>query len=136
MTDLEQAKMRLAEGSFSCVVVRNGKETVSLERGVKPLLDWLQQDNRFFAEASVADKVIGKAAAMLFVLGGAKTVHAKVLSEPARQTFETYKVAISYDILTDRIKNRSGTGLCPMESRVLDTDSLQEAYIRLQQAKL
>ncbi len=136
MSDLEQAKKRLEEENYSCVVIRNGEEAVSKERGIKPLLDWLQQDNHFFAGTSVADKVIGKAAAMLFVLGGAKTVHAKVLSEPARKIFETYKVAISYDVLTDRIKNRSGTGLCPMESRVMDTDSLQEAYLRLQQVKL
>ena len=132
MTDLEQAKMRLAEGGFSCVVVRNGKETVSLERGVKPLLDWLQQDNRFFAEASVADKVIGKAAAMLFVKANVKAVFAKTLSLAGRDYLDQHGIPVTFETLTERIMNREQTDVCPMERAVADTDDVDEGCRILQ----
>ena len=81
--------------------------------------------------ASVADKVIGKAAALLMALGEIKEVYTLIISEPALQVFENHKIKYFYDKKVDRIVNRTGDGLCPMESLCLDIYDPQEAFIKI-----
>ena len=81
--------------------------------------------------ASVADKVIGKAAALLMALGEIKEVHTLIISEPALQVFENHKIKFFFDKKVDRIVNRTGDGLCPMESLCLDIDDPQEAFTKI-----
>lgn len=80
---------------------------------------------------SVADVVVGKAAALLFVRCGIKEVFAKTLSEHGKRILELYGVNCEYGILTERIINRDGTDTCPMEKAVLHTDNPEEAYVIL-----
>ncbi len=68
----------------------------------------------------VADKIVGKAAAMLFVLLGIKAVHAKTLSLGGKEILQRYSIDFTYDELTDIIINRTGDGMCPMENAVND----------------
>ena len=81
--------------------------------------------------ASVADKVIGKAAALLMAFGEIKEVHTLIISEPALQVFENHKIKYFYDKKVDRIVNRTGDGLCPMETLCLDVENPQEAFDRI-----
>ena len=129
---LRAAKIALA--GHSCAVSRGEKLYISDQRGIRPLMDWLQQAEAPLKDASVADKVVGKAAALLFVYGGVREVYAAVLSEAAADALDKHGVPYCCDRLVPRIISRDGTGLCPMESRVMDTDSPQEAYERLSAA--
>lgn len=99
------------------------------ERGVKPILDILAE--RRFEGGECRDKIVGKAAAMLFVYGGAKKVYGEVMSAPAFAFLRSRGVEAAYGTLAERIVNRSGDGLCPMETAVLGTDSPEEAYALL-----
>ena len=128
---LEQAKSLLISSASTIVVVSNGEVFTSQERGVKPLLHLLTEKKGFLKGASVADKVIGKAAALLMALGEIKEVHTLIISKPALQVFENHKIKYFYDKKVDRIVNRTGDGLCPMESLCLDIDDPQEAYIKI-----
>ena len=76
----------------------------------------------------VADIVVGKAAALLFVKCGITNVFAKTLSQKAKKVLETYGVYYEYETLTDSIINRAGTDICPMEKAVVNTDDPEEAY--------
>ena len=76
-----------------------------------------------------ADKVVGKAAAFLYVLLGVKTVYAPVMSRGAIDTLERYDIQSLYDCSVDKIINRAGTGICPMEETVWDISSPEEALI-------
>ena len=78
--------------------------------------------------AYVADKVVGKAAAYLYVLLGVRKVYAAVISRPALDVLERYNIGIVYDMLVPAIRNRTDTGFCPMETAVLDIDDANEAY--------
>ena len=128
---LEKAKSLLLTSASTIAVVSNGEVFTSQERGVKPLLHLLTEKKGFLKGASVADKVVGKAAALLMVLGEIKEVHTLIISEPAIKVFEEYNILCFYDKKVDRIINRTGDGLCPMESLCLDIDDPQEAYIRI-----
>ena len=88
---------RLRDEDASCVI-RNGAETrVFRERGVKDLFRLLETDPAFLAGALVADKVVGKGAAALMVLGGVRAVHAGVVSTPALGLFAAAHIPVERD---------------------------------------
>ena len=128
MTTLEQAKSLLITTNSTIAVVSNGEVFTSQERGVKPLLHLLTEKKGFLKGASVADKVIGKAAALLMVLGEIKEVHTLIISEPAIKVFEKHNIPCFYDKKVHRIVNRTGDGLCPMETLCLNVDDPQDAF--------
>lgn len=130
---LEQAKSILHTSASTIAVVSNGEVFTSQERGVKPLLYLLSEKKGFLKGASVADKAIGKAAALLMVLGEIKEVHTFIISEPAIKVFEKYNIPCFYDKKVDRIVNRTGDGLCPMETLCLDVEEPKEAFTKIKE---
>lgn len=80
---------------------------------------------------SVADLVVGKAAAMLFVKCGIAGVFAKVLSESGKAVLEKHDVPFEFEVLTEKIINRAGTDICPMEKAVSDAEDPEAAYLLL-----
>lgn len=131
MEPLNNAKELLKTTNSTIAVVSNGEVFTSQERGVKPLLHLLTEKKGFLKGASVADKVIGKAAALLMVLGEIKEVHTLIISEPAIKVFEKYNIPCFYDKKVDRIVNRTGDGLCPMETLCLDVEEPKEAFEKI-----
>ncbi|MDR2687261.1 MAG: DUF1893 domain-containing protein, partial [Oscillospiraceae bacterium] len=98
------------------------------EHGILPPLRWLRADPGLLRGARVADKVIGKAAALLFAYGGARSVWAARMSEAARDFLQAAGIAFGYDELVPAILNRDGTGLCPMEQRAMGIAEPGEAF--------
>ena len=123
---LRQAVQLLQEQTLTCVAYKDGEVLSSAQRGVKPLLDFIEQGVSL-AGFSVADKVVGKAAAYLYVLLEAKEVYAEVLSEQALGVLQRFDTPVTYGTLVPKIRNRDNTGYCPMESAVMAIDSPDEA---------
>ena len=122
MISLQQAKkLLLNDSNLTCVLVNDTQTLTASERGIKPVLQWLAQIPSPLAGAFVADKVVGKAAALLFVHGGIKALYTQTISQPALEVLEQHNIVL-------RIKNRAGDGLCPMESRVWEIDDPLAAY--------
>lgn len=65
--------------------------------------------------ATIADKVVGKGAAALMILGEIKEVHADIISVPALELFKASPVTVTYDAVVPHIINRRGDGICPVE---------------------
>ncbi len=128
MTDLQTAKSKLS-GHTLCLC-RDGECLFSNERGIAPMLNFINS-NVNLQGYSVADLIVGKAVAMLFVFSGIRQVYARTLSQGGKRIFEKYGVPFEYGTLTDRIINRAGTDVCPMEKAVADVDGLEQAYIIL-----
>ena len=125
MTDIEIAKSNLS-GHTICLC-KDGNCLYSERRGIAPMMNFIANgtDMRGY---SVADLVVGKAAAMLFVLSGIKSVFAKTLSKSGEEILKRYEIPYEYETLTDKIINRDGTDICPMEKAVSVTEDPQEAY--------
>ena len=85
----------------------------------------------YFNKLTVADKIVGKASAMLLCLSGVKEVHCIVLSKAGKDILEKYGVTYKYEQLVDYIINRTGDDMCPMEKTVKDIDDLNKAYVAL-----
>ena len=115
----------LLEKNYS-IIASNGY--FSYDSGIRPVIDRINEKEDYFKGLEVADKIIGKASAMLLSLSGVKKVHAVVLSQAGKDIFDKYDVEYSFDELTDYIVNRKGDGMCPMEMTVKDIDDLREAY--------
>lgn len=126
MEDIKRAKDLLSIDGTTLALCKGSWTHTSRERGIRPMVDFIcggVGPKGFCA----ADKVVGKAASLLFVLAGAGQVYAEVMSEGAIAVFETHGISWSCDTKTEHIINRQGTGLCPMEQAVSGTDNPSEA---------
>ncbi|MBR0447316.1 MAG: DUF1893 domain-containing protein [Clostridia bacterium] len=137
MTDLAKAKALLAEGGYTVALCRGAETYTDTRRGVAPLLALLDAGTDVTAFAA-ADKVVGKAAAFLYLRLGVKTLHAGVMSVPARDLLVANGVTVTCDTLVPAIRNRAGDGYCPMETVSLPlTDPVEaETAIRKRLAEL
>lgn len=128
MTDLQIAKNNL-EGHSICLC-KDGKCLFSEKRGIAPLMGFIA-DGVDLEGHSVADLVVGKAAALLMVKCKIKAVFAKTISNSGQEILKSNNIPFEYEISAEKIINRDGTDICPMEKTVLNTDDPEEAYILL-----
>ncbi|MCI9272379.1 MAG: DUF1893 domain-containing protein [Clostridiales bacterium] len=133
MNDQQMALHTLLKHDAACAAARQGNVEYSKEKGIKPLLNWLECEKSPLKQASVADKVVGKAAALLFAYGGVSHLHALVISEPAAKALEELSIPFEYEKRVPYIINRTRTGMCPMEKQVLEISDPQRAYQVLRQ---
>lgn len=82
--------------------------------------------------AAIADKVIGKAAAALMILGGIKTVYADVISTPALALLRNANIEVAFGKEVPFIENREKNGWCPLESACYTLNSVMEIYPEIQ----
>ncbi len=127
MKNLSKAKEILSDG-HTCVLVSDEDTVITDERGVLPLVKWIDE-GKAFEGYSAADKVVGKAAALLYITLGVKNIWAGVISKPAAEVFEQFGIEYWYDTLADAIINRRGDGFCPMETAVKNISSPEEALV-------
>ena len=130
----EQTVGLLFAEKCSCVV-RNGDEVrIFRERGVKDLY-------RLLDGAFVADKVVGKGAAALMILGGVEELFADVVSRAALDLFAAAGKAVAYTVAVPHIINRADDGICPVERLCAEAQTageclpLIEGFIRKMQER-
>lgn len=126
MNDLTKARSILNEGSYTCVICCGDSVHTATERGVAPLLAWLDGglDLTYF---SAADRVVGRGAAFLYCLLGVKSVYAHVMSRPAAEVLAAHGISWEAGQLVDGIINRRGDGPCPFEAAVMDIQNAGDA---------
>ena len=127
----EEAKTVLGTDGITCIVLKAGNDPlISRVRGVKPIVGWIEE-GADLKDAAVFDTIVGRAAAMMYILAGVGFVYGRVMSRGGAAELE--KAGISYEAgeYTDRIVNRQGTGMCPMEETVLEITDPEEAFSAL-----
>lgn len=88
----------------SLVVKNHGIVTTYSKPGVRDLEHLLDHEPEVLQGAVIADKVIGKAAAAMVVVGGVKALYAEVMSKKAIPFLDEAGIAYSYGTLVDTIK--------------------------------
>lgn len=130
--NINDLKEILLKENHTIVIYKNDASVfTSDDRGVAPLMRLLKEDKTQLKDSVVVDKVIGKAAALLMAYGEVKEVYTPTISSPAIQVFKNHDIKITFDKEVDRIINRKGDGLCPMETLCLDIDNPAEAFLRI-----
>lgn len=132
MTDIEAAKKLLKSEGCSVVLYKEGKTIEKFSRGIAPLMEMIElgEDVSGF---SAADKIVGKAAAMLFSYMNVKEVFGEVMSRLGYEYLISKNITATYTTLTENIINRKGDGICPMEKTVTDIDDERLAVEALRQ---
>lgn len=118
----------LHTGNYSCVIKNQTEIRTFTQRGVADLYDLYQADPAFMKGASIADKIIGKGAAALMVLGGIKTIYADIISTPALTLLREAGIETSFAQEVPHIINREKTGFCPLETACDKLKSVSEMY--------
>ena len=126
MSALENAK-KLLEGDVTIVLVKDDDVITSQLKGIRPLMNLLR-GGKDLTGYVVADKIIGKAQAMLIIKARVKEAFGKVVSVSGKEIMEKNGVKVTYETLTDKIINRNGTDICPMEKAVQSIDDIEEGY--------
>lgn len=118
----------LHKGGYSCVMKNREEVRTFTQRGVADLYDLYQADSAFMKGAAIADKVIGKGAAALMVLGGFKTVYADIISTPALALLCEAGIETTFAQEVPHIINRDKTGWCPLETACMELNTVEEMY--------
>lgn len=128
--DLKRAIEILENGGYTCVLYKDCEVIKSEKTGIKPMMEFIKNgiDLKGY---SAADKIVGKAAAMLFTLAGVKNVYGEVMSKKAFEFLTANGITAKYKNITDIIINRKGDDMCPMEKTVLEINNPKEAYYAL-----
>ncbi len=128
MIDFLKAKKLLID-DITLVLVKDDQVITSEKRGISFLLS-LANENKYQGY-SAADKIVGKAAAFLYVIMQVENVYGETITKRATEILRQANINVEYKILTENIINRTNTGLCPMELIVLNIEDKEEAFMAL-----
>ena len=129
MSDLGIAKSRLFKEDKTLVVVKNGE--VLFETGshrISGFLGAIEHLGTRLEGAAVADRVAGKAVALLCVYAKVSEVYAEVLSRRAKVVFEEHGILCEWKALVDNILDLNRSGVCPFEKAAADISDPEKAY--------
>lgn len=113
----------------SLVVKNHDIVTTYSKPGVRDLEYLLDHDPEMLHGATIADKVIGKAAAAMVVVGGVKELYAEVMSKRAIPFLEEAGIAYTYGTLVDTIKEEGGR--CQLEKITAPASTPEETVALL-----
>lgn len=125
----------IREGKAGLAVLQEGRIVYQAQNpGIRDAL-WLHDEQpELLRGAIIADRIIGRAAAMLFADGGALAVYGDVMDRDADLELRSKGVQTRANTLTERIINRAGSDICPMEKAILGVTDPDEAIARLRAA--
>jgi hypothetical protein len=133
MSDLAIAKRYMKEKSYSLVIAKRGRIVFATRQS--GVTGFLKAIDKFSKEgligSSVADRVIGRAAAMLCLYCAIKAVYAVILSERGEELLEKNGILFQFESLVPNVLNRQKTGTCPFEQMVSSISNAEEAYEKL-----
>ena len=105
MTDFEKARSLLSDGGYTVVLCRGETVRTDTRRGVAPLLTLLDEGADVTGFAA-ADRVVGKAAAFLYLRLGVSAVYAPVMSVPALDVLRQNGVEVEAEQVVPSIRRR------------------------------
>lgn len=124
--DADEMLKTLNDNKLSLLVRNHGVTTQHGQRGIQDLLELIQKDPNRLKGAVCADKIIGKAAASLMIVGGVKEVRTNIICEDAKKLLEQNGVKIVADTVVPMILNRDQSGQCPMDSKLVGVQTADE----------
>jgi hypothetical protein len=130
MQDLEIAKKQLYSKQLTLAIVKNNEVLFQTDShrisGFIRAIDTLGMQLK---GASMADRVAGKALALLCIYAGIHEVYAEVLSKKAQSLFQENKVVCQWAKLVDNVLDLTKTGVCPFEKAAEGISDAKESYI-------
>ena len=132
MSSREEMLSNLKNTNMSIHIEKNG-ETIfeSYDPMLKPLFMCLLEKREQLQGATVVDKIVGRAAALLSQLGNVKEVITPLASETARKVLEPAGIELYAEKMIPFIVNRDNTGMCPMEKMANECETAEVFFEKL-----
>jgi len=131
-TDLNLARQRLDNKNLSLVIAKEGRVLFETEaHGISGLLDAIKTLGNSMVDSSVADRIVGRAAALLLVYSGVAAVFAVTVSNGGIKVLETNNIFIEFVRRVPRILDSKRVDVCPFERLVAESSDPREAYEEL-----
>lgn len=123
---------KLDEGS-NLIIIKNRKTIFSSDKnGMFPLLEAIENVGLpKLANSIVVDKMVGKAAALIFCYFKAKKVYTKIISLKGKAVLEKFNIKYFSEKIIPDILNKTETDVCPFEKTVSDVNDPVEGYKKL-----
>ncbi len=132
MRDIETAKSILSDKGATLAIVKEGRVLFESDSsGIRGLLQAIEKLGKEMAGSSVADKVVGRAAALLLAHSSVREVYASVLSREGLKVLEENHIKIEHENLVQIILDQTGKKICPFEKFSSEIKSLDAAYEQL-----
>ena len=129
MKDLEIAKAHLYSKQLTLAIVKNNKVLFQTDsHRISGFIHAIDTLGIQLNGASVADRVAGKALALLCIYAGIREVYAEVLSKKAQALFQEYKVACKWEKLVDNVLDLNKTDICPFEKAAAEISDPKNSY--------
>jgi nucleotide-binding universal stress UspA family protein len=121
-------------GKLAFALVRDGRVLATgTQNGIVELLAATDRLGAEASGASLADKVVGKAVALIAVRSGLREIETPLASEPAIRLLRSRGIAITAVSVVPNIMNRAGDGLCPLEQLTSPFDEPEPALAKLRE---
>lgn len=132
--DLRLAKCKLNESNLSLVIVKKGKIVFETgAHGIGGFLLAIERLGKKIVGSAVADRIVGRAAALLCAYSEVASVFAVTTSEDGIQILRENAVPYEYENVVSNILSYDRTDICPFEKLTADLKNPKEAYARLTQ---
>ena len=132
INNLEKAKKILHENNYTFVLLNDNNTTIaSHKRGIMPLMEIIHRDKYILNNAVIADKVIGKATALLISGFKVKALYTDLMSQRAKEVLEQFPIEYQCKTFVDYIQNRAKDDQCPMEKLTIDIFDYKTAYQKI-----
>ena len=115
------------------LLTRDGEIVEFHNPGVKDLYALVSTRPHALDGACVADRVIGRGAALLLVLGKVERVYASLISSQAVEVFQEAGIRVDYDKMVPNIINRDGTDMCPVEKLTMNISDPEKAFVNIKE---
>jgi hypothetical protein len=130
--DLELAMLKLTKNDLSLVVAKNGNVIFETKKpGISGFLEAIETLDENLVAASLADKIVGVAAAMLCVYAGVSSVFGLTISTKGVRVLEDNNIKCVFEKEVSNILNHNKNDLCPFEKLAIASGSSEEAYVKL-----
>ncbi|MCH5230327.1 MAG: DUF1893 domain-containing protein [Muribaculaceae bacterium] len=111
----EELVAELKEGKSNCIIIKGEDAYRFCLPGVRALMTLLKENPGLLKGSVIFDKVVGKGAAALIILGEVKEIYADIISEHAVALLTTTDIKFRYEEKVPFIENKTKDGVCPIE---------------------
>lgn len=131
--EIWQKKVKLLQDAGLSIRIEKEGEIVfeSADSMLRPLFICLTKMPEQIKDALVIDKIVGRAAALLCVLGKVREVYTPMASKSAQALLEEHGIELKANRITPQIMNRNNDGPCPMEKMACGFKNPEDFYQEL-----
>ena len=129
MQDLEIAKKQLCDKELTLVIAKEGKVIFQTDsHRISGFIYAIDTLGTQLIGASIADRVAGKALALLCIYAGIKEVYAEILSKKAQTLLEENKVVCQWSQIVNNVLDSNKTNVCPFEKVAENITNPKDSY--------